>query len=52
MRKLVKANTNRKDSIEAYACACNCSCPCAGRTNQVTEAVSKSSAKAQSPNTK
>lgn len=51
MKKLVKANTGRKDSIEAYACACNCSCPCIG-TNQVTQAVSRSSSKAQSPNSK
>lgn len=52
MRKLVKVNNSRKDSVEAYACSCKCNCPCYGRTNQVTEAVSKSSAKAQSPNSK
>lgn len=44
MKKLVKANTNRKDSIEAYAC--NCYCPCNGSENKVTQAVSRSASKA------
>ena len=35
MKKLVKANTNRKDSIEAYGC-----------TNKVTQAVGNSASKA------
>ncbi len=43
MKKLVKTNTNRKDSIEAYGCSCNC--PCYG-TNKVTQAVSNSASKA------
>lgn len=42
MKKLVKANTNRKDSIEAYACTC----PCYGSTNKVTQAVGNSASKA------
>lgn len=52
MKKLVKANTGRKDSVEAYAYACNCSCPCAGGANKVTQAVSNSSTSAQKPNNK
>ena len=40
MKKLVKANTGRKDSVEAYACSCTCSCPCSGGANKVTQAVS------------
>lgn len=51
MKKLVKANTGRNDSIEAYACTCYCSCPCTG-TNKVTQAVSNSSTRAQKPNNK
>ncbi len=26
MKKLVKTNTGRKDSIKAYACDCYCAC--------------------------
>lgn len=26
MRKLIKANNSRKDSVEAYACRCTCNC--------------------------
>lgn len=48
MKKLVKANTGRKDSVEAYAC----SCPCSGGANKVTQAVSNSSTRAQRPNNK
>ena len=44
MKKLVKANTNRKDSIEAYGCTCTC--PCYGSTNKVTQAVGNSASKA------
>ena len=44
MKKLVKANTNRKNSIEAYGCTCTC--PCYGSTNKVTQAVGNSASKA------
>lgn len=52
MKKLVKANTGRKDSVEAYACTCPCSCPCTGGSSKVTQAVSKSATSAQKPNNK
>lgn len=52
MKKLVKVNNSRKDSIEAYACTCTCSCPCTGGANKVTQAVSTSSTRAQKPNNK
>lgn len=42
--KLVKANTNRKDSIEAYAC--NCIVHAMESENKVTQAVSRSAGKA------
>lgn len=41
MRKLIKANNSRKDSVEAYACRCSCSCICTG-SSKVTQAVSRS----------
>lgn len=45
MRKLIKANTNRKDSIEAYG-NCNCTCSCTTSSNKVTKAVSNSASRA------
>ncbi len=42
MRKLIKANNSRKDSIQAYACSCSCSCACMGGNNKVTQALSRS----------
>ena len=43
MRKLIKANNSRKDSVEAYACRCSCSCSCTvGNNSNVTQAVSRS----------
>lgn len=41
MRKLIKANNSRKDSVEAYACRCSCSCSCTG-SSKVTQAVNRS----------
>ncbi len=41
MRKLIKANNSRKDSVEAYACRCSCSCICTG-SSKVTQAVNRS----------
>lgn len=45
MRKLIKANNSRKDSIEAYG-NCNCTCSCTTSSNQVTKAVSNSASRA------
>lgn len=42
MKKLVKTNTNRKDSVEAYACSCNCVCACTNSNIRVTQAVRNS----------
>lgn len=42
MRKLIKANNSRKDSVEAYACRCSCSCGCTVGNNKVTQAVNRS----------
>lgn len=45
MRKLIKANNSRKDSIQAYACSCNCYCACNNSSNRVTQAVKSSAAR-------
>lgn len=43
MRKLIKANNSRKDSVEAYACYCTCACT-NNINNKISKAVSKSTA--------
>lgn len=48
MRKLIKANTSRKDSVEAYACGCSCTCACTTTKVKVNQASSKYVSKAQS----
>ena len=52
MRKLIKANTSRKDSVEAYAvCGCYCSCVCTGNP-KITQSSGKSTSSTVAPSTK
>lgn len=46
MKKLVKANTNRKDSIEAYGCTCSC-LTCSTSSNKVSRSASNAVTNAQ-----
>lgn len=51
MRKLVKVNNSRKDSVEAYACRCSCTCYCTGDV-KVSQSSSKSVKSTLAPSTK
>lgn len=51
MRKLVKSNTSRKDSVEAYACYCHCACYC-NSSPKVDESVTKNVKSMNAPSTK
>ena len=52
MKKLIKANNSRKDSVEAYAvCGCYCSCVCTGNP-KITQSSSKSTSSTVAPSTK
>lgn len=52
MKKLIKANTSRKDSVEAYAvCGCYCSCVCTGNP-KVEQSSNKSVKSTVAPSTK
>lgn len=51
MRKLVKSNTSRKDSVEAYACYCHCECYCTGDP-KVEQSSNKSVKSTLAPSTK
>ena len=48
MRRLIKANNSRKDSIEAYAYGCTCSClTCSTSSNKVSRSASNAVTNAQ-----
>lgn len=48
MKKLVKVNNSRKDSIEAYANGCTCSClTCSTSSNKVSRSASNAVTNAQ-----
>lgn len=52
MKKLIKANNSRKDSVEAYAvCGCYCTCVCTGNA-KITQSSNKSSNSTVAPSTK